>query len=114
MEAMNLIYIAIQANRTAVIPPINPGHLDGSAGSMAFGQVFDLPRLSRAIQHPLVEWYDLKNVSEQHVDRISCWSVWMSAWETPREPTGSWSYSTLHLGEQPCFVLAVFFTVSFI
>ncbi|KAG8906219.1 hypothetical protein FRB99_007365 [Tulasnella sp. 403] len=90
---VNLIYLAFASGRVAVIPPLapSPTHLGGKKSYhwLNFGRVFDIPRLSVAINSPLLEWADLKRAPynvpwNKHMpplegvamDEIGCWSLW--------------------------------------
>lgn len=53
---------------------------------MHFGDIFDLPRLSREVGLPIVEWRDVKRprgenetLQNERVDEIGCWSIWMTS-----------------------------------
>lgn len=86
-----MIYVAMLSERVAVVPPLapSPRHLGPSTPLpfMNFGEVFDLPRLSRAIRVPVIEWKDVKKahydvpwshemppVEGAEVDELGCWS----------------------------------------
>ncbi|KAL5519476.1 hypothetical protein ACEPAH_1159 [Sanghuangporus vaninii] len=79
MTYVNLLYLALLTNRTAVLPPFAPSHIGSSAGFVDVGDVFDLPRLSKAIGVPIIQWSDLKVPGSEHVDELGCWSIWATA-----------------------------------
>lgn len=76
MTYVNLLYLAKLTDRVAIIPPWQPSHLPVAAGYPPFSDVFDLPRLSRAMGTPIIEWQDIKNVNSTHEDQLGCWSIW--------------------------------------
>lgn len=84
MIIMNLLYVALLANRTAVLPPSVPIHVPWEAGFPYFSDVIDLPRLSSAIRLPIIEWSDLKSKTSSHQDRLGCWTAWADI--VPTEP----------------------------
>lgn len=79
MTYVNLLYLALLTNRTAVLPPFAPSHLGSTAGYVDVGDVFDLPRLSSAIGVPIIQWSDLKRPESEHLDTLGCWSIWATA-----------------------------------
>jgi hypothetical protein len=44
--------------------------------SLRFGEIFDLPRLSKALGMPILEWDNVKNFTSDTFDEIGCWSIW--------------------------------------
>ncbi|KAG8925254.1 hypothetical protein FRC01_010446 [Tulasnella sp. 417] len=88
----NLIYLALITQRIPVIPPLAPSltHLgfDKPLPMINFGEVFDLPRLRRALHAPILEWKDVKRahygepwaINSPPVDgavgeELGCWST---------------------------------------
>ncbi|KAG8909948.1 hypothetical protein FRC00_009151 [Tulasnella sp. 408] len=60
----NLLYLALITQRIPIVPPLvpSPSHLgfDKPLPMINFGEVFDLPRLRRAVRSPILEWKDVK------------------------------------------------------
>ncbi|KAH8110631.1 hypothetical protein DFH11DRAFT_1730083 [Phellopilus nigrolimitatus] len=80
MTYINLLYLALLSGRTAVLPPFAPSHVGSAAGFVPFGDVFDVPRLSRSLHnHPIIEWRDLKRERSTQRDALGCWSIWATA-----------------------------------
>ncbi|KAJ7708791.1 hypothetical protein B0H17DRAFT_1030880 [Mycena rosella] len=75
---MNLLYLGLITERVPVIPYFTPTHVGGSAPTLAFGEVFDLPRLQKAIGAPILEWHQVKDPESESVDALGCWSVWQA------------------------------------
>jgi hypothetical protein len=73
---MNLLYLALITERVPVIPYFTPTHVGGSAPTLAFGEVFDIPRLQKAIGAQILEWHQVKDPQSEVVDTMGCWSVW--------------------------------------
>jgi hypothetical protein len=63
---MNLLYLGLITERVPVIPYFTPTHVGGNAPTLAFGDVFDLPRLQKAIGAPILEWHQVK-VDPTHI-----------------------------------------------
>lgn len=89
---------------------------------MAFGEVFDVDRLSRSIHKDVLEWRDVKIVSEGYgwqddvrmgqgedeeleqedaVELLGCWSVWAAANLYEKTFRGSLFPPILNLGTSP-------------
>ena len=85
MTYVNLLYLAFLTNRTAVLPPFAPSHIGSAAGFVNVGDVFDLPRLSEAMNIPIIQWSDLKRPESEHIDELGCWSIWATAATKPEE-----------------------------
>ncbi|KAJ7493298.1 hypothetical protein B0H11DRAFT_2228078 [Mycena galericulata] len=74
---MNLLYLAMITERIPVIPYFTPAHVGkGMAPTLAFGEVFDIPRLQKLIGTRILEWHQVKDPNSQTVDTMGCWSVW--------------------------------------
>ncbi|KAJ7173653.1 hypothetical protein C8R46DRAFT_1189838 [Mycena filopes] len=73
---MNLLYLGLITERIPVIPYFTPTHVGGSAPTLAFGDVFDIPRLQEAIGTRILEWHQVKDPQSDTVDAMGCWSVW--------------------------------------
>ncbi|KAG8736149.1 hypothetical protein FRC12_017756, partial [Ceratobasidium sp. 428] len=85
MAAGNLIYLAMVTGRTPVIPPFTPSHVGsmGEVGPVAFGDVFDVPRLASELKMHILEWDQLKNPApaaspnvSSEIEQLGCWSAW--------------------------------------
>jgi hypothetical protein len=57
---MNLLYMGLITERVAIIPQFTPMHLKDGAPYLAFGEVFDVPRLQKALRNPVLEWPQVK------------------------------------------------------
>jgi len=89
----NLIYLGLITGRVPVLGMFNPSHGDWDLDPIPFSEVFDIPRLSRAINLPIIEWLDVKNFTspDAELDAIGCWSVWQSSQFHDPDPRGSYS-----------------------
>ncbi|KAJ7215207.1 hypothetical protein B0H12DRAFT_1154771 [Mycena haematopus] len=80
MSFMNLIYLSILTQRVPIIPFFTPTHVKKASGVdvpfIDFGEVFDIPRLSKEIGKPIVEWWQVKDRSSTSVDALGCWNIW--------------------------------------
>ncbi|KAJ6605810.1 hypothetical protein B0H10DRAFT_2228867 [Mycena sp. CBHHK59/15] len=86
MLYMNLLYLALITERVPVIPYFTPTHVGGSAPTLAFGEVFDLPRLERALGKSVLEWHQVKDPQSESVDVLGCWTVWQAVQSGNAEP----------------------------
>ncbi|TDL25263.1 hypothetical protein BD410DRAFT_717900, partial [Rickenella mellea] len=75
MSLFNILYVAIISERVAVMPLFAPGHLPQKAGYLNFGDVFDVPRLIEGMKHPVIEWWQVKEIGSTTVDEVGCWSI---------------------------------------
>ncbi|KAG8904306.1 hypothetical protein FRC01_008790 [Tulasnella sp. 417] len=110
----NMIYLAVISRRIPILSPLLPLELHVGAGgdSIDFGEIFDLPRLSEAIQTPILQWSDVKKgpynspfdpykedtVSGGEMDFLGCWSLWPTMNKKEHEPLFGGLPSFLHLG----------------
>ncbi|KAG9040688.1 hypothetical protein FS837_000313, partial [Tulasnella sp. UAMH 9824] len=110
----NMIYLAVMTRRIPILGPLLPLelHLGAGGNTIDFGEIFDLPRLSEAIQTPILQWSDVKKAlynspldydrddteSGAEMDFIGCWSVWPTVNKNEKEPHGSGLPWFLHLG----------------
>lgn len=94
-----MIYLALITERIPIIAKFIPSHVDNSAPPFAFGEVFDVPRLSQAIKSPIIEWHEVKDSESEVLDDLGCWSLWESVQTTQSHPRGSFSLNWLKLGE---------------
>ncbi len=90
-------------DRVPVIPMFTPSHIGGSVPPIAFGDVFDVPRLRKALNKPIIEWRDVKDPASNQLDNLGCWNVWESSQFYEPHPRGSPVLYHLGLGMQkPC------------
>ncbi|KAJ7750367.1 hypothetical protein B0H16DRAFT_1374326 [Mycena metata] len=75
---INLLYLAVITDRTAILPVFVSTHLPGHAPGLVFSDAFDLPRLRRALGRPVLEWQEIKEPGSKVVDDLGCWNVWGS------------------------------------
>ncbi|KAG8976439.1 hypothetical protein FRC05_003682 [Tulasnella sp. 425] len=92
MTVANMIYLGIITSRVAVVPPFSPSHIGYGTGDFPFGDFFDLPRLRDALDHPVIEWRDIKADNSTAHDIIGCWSAFATVQGSPR---GSHLHGTL-------------------
>ncbi|THH12795.1 hypothetical protein EW146_g7360 [Bondarzewia mesenterica] len=77
----NLVYLAMITERVPIIGPFTPSHIGSEAGGIPFSEVFDLDYLSKAINLPVVEWDEVKDLSDPsstEVEGLGCWSIWQA------------------------------------
>jgi len=66
---MHLLQASQTSRRIAILPPFQPTHNTSKAGFIPFSHIFDISRLSRLINLPVLEWQDIKNT--QHWNRLT-------------------------------------------
>ncbi|KAG2156623.1 uncharacterized protein EDB93DRAFT_1247329 [Suillus bovinus] len=93
----NLIYLALITERIPIIAKFIPSHVDHSVPPFAFGDVFDVPRLSHAVRTPIIEWHEVKDSESEVLDDLGCWSLWESVQNSESHPRGSSSLDGLKL-----------------
>lgn len=109
-----MIYLAVMTRRIPILGPLLPLelHLGAGGNTIDFGEIFDLPRLSEAIQTPILQWSDVKKASYNstldynkddtesgaETDFIGCWSLWPTINKKEKEPYESGLPWFLHLG----------------
>ncbi|KAG8946917.1 hypothetical protein FRC04_011344 [Tulasnella sp. 424] len=93
MTVVNMVYLGMTSSRVPVLPPFSPMHVGFEAENFHFAEIFDLPRLRKAIGYPIIEWQDMKDPKGNTQDVLGCWSTWLLDNENPR---GSRLYYTLH------------------
>ncbi|KZT51348.1 hypothetical protein CALCODRAFT_138136 [Calocera cornea HHB12733] len=86
MTYANLIHLALLTSRIPILPPFAPSHLPQEAGFPPVGEVFDIPRLSKAIGIPILEWKDVKRQDSDDWEVLGCWSTW-STWQDSHRPS---------------------------
>ena len=75
MAYCNMIYLAILTKRVPILARFAPTHVGNEAGFIPFSEIFDLPRMSKALGIPLIEWGQLKNLTNEPVEDIGCWGT---------------------------------------
>jgi len=98
MASVHTIQLALLTHRIPILPPFAPSHTGPKSGLLGFSEVFDVPRLSQALNLPILDWHDVKETTnptpnpinvELYGDRwndyyggeteeIGCWSLWMT------------------------------------
>ncbi|KAJ7109973.1 hypothetical protein C8R44DRAFT_842428 [Mycena epipterygia] len=77
INMMNLIYLGIITDRVIVLPNYILTHNnDHERAPLAFGDVFDIPRLKRALGKQILDWREVKDVNSTSLDDLGCWAVW--------------------------------------
>jgi hypothetical protein len=80
MTYVNMIYLGFITDRVPIVPMFTPSHINIGAGTpvptIAFGDVFDVPRLRNLTGRTVLEWRDVKDPQSESVDEIGCWNVW--------------------------------------
>ncbi|KAK0194202.1 hypothetical protein F5146DRAFT_926365 [Armillaria mellea] len=76
MTYINLIYLGLITDRVPILPMFTPSHIGPAAPPIAFGDVFDVPRLRQALDRPILEWRDVKDPNSAELDGLGCWNVW--------------------------------------
>ncbi|KAJ7173652.1 hypothetical protein C8R46DRAFT_1083522 [Mycena filopes] len=72
---MNLIYMGLITERIPIMPPFIPVYQPQDSPELDFGEVFDIPRLQKAMGWPILEWPQVKIPHSNVVDDLGCWSV---------------------------------------
>ncbi|KAG8962151.1 hypothetical protein FRC05_005492 [Tulasnella sp. 425] len=113
MVWMNLIHLGLKSDRVPIIFPLvgSEYHVGVGPETLSAGSIFDLPRLMEAIEHPVLDWQDVKkgrfNRPWHEVDRVShpddellgCWSIVQTFDESKRPLSREGGPHVLHLGE---------------
>ncbi|KAG1885499.1 hypothetical protein F4604DRAFT_1890272 [Suillus subluteus] len=81
----NLIYLALITERIPIIAKFIPSHVD------------NIPRLSQAIESPVIEWHEVKDSKSEVLDDLGCWNVWESVQKLEPRPRESPSLGLLRL-----------------
>ena len=71
-----MIYLALLTERIPIIAKFPPSHMDLRIPPFPFGEVFDVPRLSKTIGSPILEWHEVKDPESEVLDDLGCWNVW--------------------------------------
>ncbi|KAF8735016.1 hypothetical protein AX14_002926 [Amanita brunnescens Koide BX004] len=86
---MNLVYLAVITQRIAIMGVFTPSHIGFNMENIEFGKVFDVPRLSKLIGLPVLEWHEVKDRNSTEIDQVGCWDVWESVQTDESEPRKS-------------------------
>ncbi|KAJ7500825.1 hypothetical protein B0H11DRAFT_1994592 [Mycena galericulata] len=88
IEFMNLIYLAQMTERVPILPRFRPVHILGRKSNVSHqidvGDVFDLPKLERAVGMPILEWREVKDLASETVEYLGCWDIQNKTWEAER------------------------------
>ncbi|KAJ6547863.1 hypothetical protein B0H10DRAFT_2170100 [Mycena sp. CBHHK59/15] len=85
----NLIYLGLITERVPIIPLFTPMHVaegPSHGPTLDFGDVFDIPRLQRALRKPILEWRQVKDPQSKSVDPLGCWNLWEAVQNTNAGP----------------------------
>ncbi|TFK99714.1 hypothetical protein BDV98DRAFT_623553 [Pterulicium gracile] len=78
----NLLYLALISDRIPILPMFTPSHIGGGVPPIAFGEVFDLPRLRKLLGKPILEWRDVKvlpvSYEPEDTEDLGCWNLWQT------------------------------------
>lgn len=114
---MNIIHLGLFSNRNPILFPLAGGedHVGLGPETLSAGKIFDLPRLSQAIQHSVPDWQDVKegrfDLPWDRVDYnwhdddelLGCWSIFQT-FNAAKTPLDREMPHFLHLGKSmfPC------------
>lgn len=79
MTYANLIYLSELTDRIPIVPMFTPSHIGGGEATIPFGEVFDVPRLAKALGRPILEWRDVKDFRNDLAEKdepLGCWNGW--------------------------------------
>ncbi|KAJ7446410.1 hypothetical protein B0H11DRAFT_2084608 [Mycena galericulata] len=99
MSTMNLIYLGLITDRVIVLPNYTPTHIGFHHRTLRFGEVFDIPRLQRALgpRKQILEWHEIKDSNSSVIDDLGCWSVWQTVQTFEKQPRGGDVIASLNL-----------------
>ncbi|KAJ7492150.1 hypothetical protein FB451DRAFT_518434 [Mycena latifolia] len=89
ISVINLVYLGLITDRVSILPVFMSTHLPDHAPPLIFGDVFDVPRLRRALGKPVLEWREVKEVDSPILDDIGCWNIWESVQYNDKAPRHS-------------------------
>ncbi|KAJ7492383.1 hypothetical protein FB451DRAFT_530310 [Mycena latifolia] len=89
ISMMNLIYLGLITDRVIILPKFMATHVGYHNPPLPFGDVFDIPRLRRALGKQVLEWKEVKDQNSTVVDDLGCWSVWLSVQTGEKRPRGA-------------------------
>lgn len=61
-------------NRIPILPPVD-SYIGKRPNPMPFSAIFDLPRLRRALNIPVLEWQEVKDPRSEETDILGCWNI---------------------------------------
>ncbi|KAH9942961.1 hypothetical protein B0H21DRAFT_866317 [Amylocystis lapponica] len=96
MTYANLIYLGTITDRVPIIAMFTPSHIGGDAETIAFGDVFDVPRFTKHSGIPIIEWHQVKDPSSGELEDLGCWDIWEAVQQNEHFPRNSAVLS--HLG----------------
>ncbi len=101
---VNMIYLGVITERVPIVPPFTPSHVlqDGVASEIPFGDVFDVPRMQKLMNTPILEWRDVKSQATGESDELGCWNVWEATQYHEPYPRRSSVPGLLKLGMHFC------------
>ncbi|KAI0964013.1 hypothetical protein AcW1_000933 [Taiwanofungus camphoratus] len=76
MTYANLIYLGVITDRIPIIAMFTPSHIGDDGGTIAFGEVFDVPRFIKDSGIHIIEWDEVKDLESQELENIGCWNIW--------------------------------------
>ncbi|KAG8922890.1 hypothetical protein FRC01_013481 [Tulasnella sp. 417] len=99
MVWMNLIHLGLLSDRIPILFPVIGLEVQVGVGaeSLSAGSFFDLPRLSEAIGHPVLDWQDVKRgrfnrpwnrtdtIPHDDDELLGCWSI-VQTFDQSKEP----------------------------
>lgn len=94
-----MIYLSILTERTPILPPFAPSHVSWEGGFLPFGDVFDVPRLSKELGKTVLEFRDVKDLASDHWDELGCWSIWSLIGDEKQPRNSAIPGSALRFGE---------------
>ncbi|KAK7031506.1 hypothetical protein R3P38DRAFT_2924042 [Favolaschia claudopus] len=68
----NLLYLSLITERVPIIPPFSY-HEAQHTSDLDFGDVFDMKRLKKELEIPILEWYQVKNTKGTSSEILGCW-----------------------------------------
>ncbi|KAI8983184.1 hypothetical protein BD414DRAFT_547951 [Trametes punicea] len=96
----NLIYLALITDRVPILPPFT-SYINAAAMPLPFSEIFDVPRMSLALDSPILEWHMVKDSDRSHAegvkDELGCWNIWEVDNVHSDGPRGSYSTVLLNL-----------------
>jgi hypothetical protein len=85
-------------DRIPILAMFTPSHIGGHVPPIAFGDVFDMPRLRQALGRPVLEWREVKDLQNPDTEIIGCWNTWESVQSNEHAPRFSVVPNLLSLG----------------
>lgn len=99
MTYANLIYLGVITDRIPIIAMFTPSHIGDDGGTIAFGEVFDVPRFIKDSGIHIIEWDEVKDPESQELENIGCWNIWEAVQYREHFPRRSGVPGLLGLGE---------------